>query len=179
MRRVAALIIGMGLALASAPALACERHYGDTARGYDQRAHGYEDERGYAYEDRRYEDERYDERAYDDDARYAPPPYGASPWYADGRRPARICDCEPGGAVRLSDSFFYDAGGVGPIPDGGWYGGGGYVVAGGFGASSARAFSSASASSHASISFRGGRHYGGYGHKGGGYGGKGRSGKGH
>jgi len=99
------------------------------------------------------------------------PIYGASPWYRDGRHPAPICDCD---GLRLPNSFFYDAGGVGPIPVDGGYGGGGFFIANGgsgFAGSSARAFSSASASSsaHVSVRFRGG--FRGGGHKGG-HGGK-------
>jgi len=101
------------------------------------------------------------------------PIYGASPWYRDGRHPAPICDCD---GLRLSNAFFYDAGGVGPIPTGGYDGGGGFFVMGGgsgfgsgFTGSSARAFSSASASSSANVNvrfrggFRGGGHMGGHG----------------
>jgi hypothetical protein len=101
------------------------------------------------------------------------PIFGASPWYRDSRHPAPICDCD---GLRLSNSFFYDAGGVGPIPTGGYDGGGEFFVMGGgsgfgsgFAGSSARAFSSASASSSANVNvrfrggFRGGGHMGGHG----------------
>jgi hypothetical protein len=73
------------------------------------------------------------------------------------------------GEVTLPASFFYDAGGVGPIPDAGWYGGGGgFVVVGAGAASHASAFASARASAHASVSvrFRGG-FKGHHGHRGG------------
>lgn len=71
------------------------------------------------------------------------------------------------GEVTLPDSFFYDAGGVGPIPDAGWYGGG-FVVVGAGAGSHASAFASARASAHANVSvrFRGG-FKGRHGHKGG------------
>lgn len=61
------------------------------------------------------------------------------------------------GEVVLPASFFYDAGGVGPIPDGGWYGGGVVVVGAGAGAhASAFAAARASASANVSIRWRGG-----------------------
>ena len=191
MRRLAILLLSAGLSLAAAPVLACADggQYSERERYEARDSYGYADE-GYArggYDARRDEDERYDDRAdqeryddryddqaYEDRAYDEGPPVGASPWYMDGRHPARDCDCTPGGAVQLSNSFFYDAGGVGPIPDGGWYGGGAYVVGGGYGQSSARSY--ASASSSASVSIRGGVRYygGGYGKGGRGHGGKGR-----
>lgn len=76
-----------------------------------------------------------------------------------------------GGEVNLAGHFFYDQGGVGPIPDGGYAGGGGgygYAYAGA--GSSASASASAYASSRASIRIGGGHkggHHGGEGGKGG------------
>lgn len=194
MRRLAILFLSAGLSLAAAPALACAdgRHHAERERYESRDSYGYAQERyeGGGYDEQRYEDERYDDRSYDDqnddraydDRAYDDgPPAAAGPWYNDGRHPARECDCPPGGGVQLSNSFFYDAGGVGPIPDGGWYGGA-YVVGGGYGQSSARSY--ASTSSSASVSIRGGAYYGGGysrgGHGKGGYGGKGgHGGKGH
>jgi hypothetical protein len=181
MRRLAILLMSAGLGLAATPAAACPRgHQHPSIERYERsEAYGYEDEqteRG-GYDLRRYDDDRYDEPGYDDgdyDAPYGErgydegPPVGASPWYIDGRHPAQACDCPPADAVQVSNSFFYDMGGVGPIPDGGWYGGT-YVV-GGYSRSSARSF--ASASSRASVSLHGGRDHGGYGKRG--HGGKGR-----
>ena len=85
------------------------------------------------------------------------------------RRPPCLETC---GELSLPASFFYDAGGVGPIPDGGWYGGGGgFVVAEAGAGAGARASAFAHASAHASVSvrFRGGfkGHKGHKGHKGG------------
>jgi hypothetical protein len=186
MRRLAVLLLSAGLSLAAAPVLACAGGPQDSARERyeDRQASGHADEgdaRG-GYDERRYDDQAYDDRAYDDrydeqayedryDERYDDrPPVGASPWYIDGRHPPRDCECPAGGDLQLSNSFFYDAGGVGPIPDGGWYGGGAYVVSGGYGQSFARSY--ASASSSASVSVRGGARYGGHGK--GGYGKGGR-----
>ncbi|MCI3135126.1 hypothetical protein [Phenylobacterium aquaticum] len=100
---------------------------------------------------------------------YAPQAYG---YYDDRRAPApcrdpracRPCDCV--GEITLGPGFDFD-GGVGPIPEGG-YGGGGYAVmdgggfAGGSASSSARASASAyaSASSHVSVRIGGGGHGG-------------------
>lgn len=66
-----------------------------------------------------------------------------------------------GGEVSVPGHFFYDTGGVGPIPDGGYYGGGGgYVIAG----AGAGASASAYASSRSSVSVRiGGGYKGGHG----------------
>jgi hypothetical protein len=186
MRRIAAMILGAGLSLAAGQALACPypHHRHGEGASYDR------PEESFRHEDRRYEDERYQASAYDEerydgreyDARYEdaydapqpPPLIGASAWYMDGRHPKPPCDCEPaGGAVQLSDSFFYDTGGVGPIPDGGWYTGGGFYAVGDSFAS-ARSF--AGASSSASVHIRGGRHFGGH-HKGGHKGGHSKGGK--
>lgn len=77
-----------------------------------------------------------------------------------GWRPAP-CASGCGGELVLGSSFFYDAGGVGPIPDGGFYGGGGgFVYAGAGAGASASASASAYAASRASFRFRGG-HKGG------------------
>jgi hypothetical protein len=86
---------------------------------------------------------------------------GASPWYPDGRRPQPACDCRE---LRLPASFFEGSGGVGPIPEGGYYGGGyGFFVTGPQGAASARAFAGASASTRFTVSVQGGgRHKGGH-----------------
>lgn len=93
---------------------------------------------------------------------YAPPAYG---YDEDRRAPApcrdpracRPCDCV--GEITLGPGFGFD-GGVGPIPEAG-YGGGGYVVMdGGFSGASASAHASASAyasaSSHVSVRIGGG-----------------------
>lgn len=98
--------------------------------------------------------------------------------YERGRFASCARDCAPPaprcfescGELTLPASFFYDAGGVGPIPDGGFIGGGGFVVVGAGAGAGARAsaFASARASAHASASvrFRGG-FKGHRGHKGG------------
>jgi len=178
MGRVATLIFGMGLSLAAGSALACP----DPHRRHDRDAAAFDrDDRAYGYDERDVDQGSYDQDDEDDFGPAGQPPVGASAWYMDGRHPAPPCDCEDGGPrpLQLSNSFFYDAGGVGPIPDGGgygggWYGGGGYVVGGG--SSRASAFSSASSSASASVRISGGRRYGGgYG----GHGGKGHGGKGH
>lgn len=167
-----------------------ERDYGDRdhgrhgppagyrAEGYNE-GYGYSSERSYGHDrdqDRRYDDDRYgsgrdDRRAYDPEV----PSYGgAMQHFADPRcdtcRPAPVrydCGCRRGGyetsSVSVSPSFFYGAGGVGPIPDAGYYGGGGYVVSGGRASASSSAY--ASSSSRVSISVRsgGGHHGGGHG----------------
>jgi hypothetical protein len=71
----------------------------------------------------------------------------------DGPPPAP-CHCEE---VHLSDSFFYDQGGVGPAYDdyAGGGGGGGVVEVGGSAGASASAFASASASAKVSVGFHG------------------------
>ena len=77
---------------------------------------------------------------------------------ADGPPPAP-CHCEE---VHLSDSFFYDAGGVGPAYDdyAGGGGGGGFVEANGGASASASAFASARASVSVSGGFRSHGHFG-------------------
>lgn len=110
------------------------------------------------------------------DGYYVPSFGGALQHYADPRcstcRPAvrrPPCGCETSystGAVSVNPGFFYETGGVGPIPDGGYYGGGGYVVMGG--GASAHSSASAYASSSSRVSVRvggghGGSHGGGHG----------------
>jgi hypothetical protein len=147
--------------------------------GYDTqaygRSHGYESysERDYgpdrAYGGDRYGPPRDDRRAYDPEV----PSYGgAMQHFADPRcdtcRPAAIrpdCGCREHygyetSSVSVNPAFFYGAGGVGPIPDGGYYGGGGYVVSGAGAHASSSAY--ASSSSRVSVSVRsGGGHHGG------------------
>jgi hypothetical protein len=137
------------------------------------RERGYGDDCGYG--DDRYGPVRDDRDAYDSEV----PSYGgAMQHFADPRcntcRPAPVrydCGCRGEGygyetsSVSVSPGFFYDAGGVGPIPDGGFYGGGGYVISGGGASASSSAY--ASSSSRVSVSVRGG----GRGHHGGGHGG--------
>lgn len=158
MRRIVAIVLGAGLSLTAGQALACPYPHHPHHHG----PHHHSDDDAY---DGRAQSWRYEEHRYED--RYAPPPLiGASAWYMDGRHPKPPCDCEPAGSpVQLSGSFFNDAGGVGPSPDGGWYGGD-YYVAGsaygygyGYGHASARSVASASAS--ATVTIRGGRHFGG------------------
>jgi hypothetical protein len=138
--------------------------------------HEYYRERGYG-DDRRGGYDRYgpvsdDRYAYDPEV----PSYGgAMQHFADPRcdtcRPAPVrydCRCSGGGyqtgSLSLSPTFFYDNGGVGPIPDGGGYGGGGYVIMGGGSGAHASSSAYASSSSRVSVSVRGGgRHGGGHG----------------
>lgn len=164
--------------------------WSDDGRGYD---YGRYDDRRDDPPARDYDAARRDDRygpapddryaAYDDEV----PSYGgAMQHYADPRcdtcsQAARRWDCGCGqrvsysgsvGEVRVGPAFFYDYGGVGPIPDGGYYGGGGYAVMGeGSGSASASARAFASSSSHVSVNVRsgswGGKHGGG-GWKGGG-----------
>lgn len=132
-----------------------------------------------------YERYSYGERAPD---RYGPPPRDYWDEPADGyyvpsfggplqhygdphcntcRVPPRDCGCHGDhvgmSSISISPYVFYDGGGVGPIPDGGSYGGGGYVIMGGrAGASSSSSASAyASSSSRVSVSVRGGGHKGG------------------
>lgn len=112
---------------------------------------------------------------------YHPPPsHSYPPPYAGGCCAPCYDPCGYGGEV-LPMSFFADTGGVGPIPMGGYGGGGAVFIGGGSGASaSASASAQASAQVAASIAFRGGYKGGGHGggkggHGGGHYGG----GKGH
>src|SRR4051812_26891623 len=108
MRWATGLICGLGLSLAAGAALACPDRCDDPT-GYDNAF----DDAG-AYDgpgEAPYDDEFGDEREV----------VGASPWYRDGRRPAppcaqacaAPCGCD---SLRLANNFFYDAGGVGPIP---------------------------------------------------------------
>jgi hypothetical protein len=150
--------------------------YGESYDHESYRERGYGDDRRYG-DDRGYGEDRYGPVR---DGRYAYDPEvpsygGAMQHFADPRcdtcRPAPVrydCGCRGGyqtGSLSLSPTFFYDNGGVGPIPDGGGYGGGGYVVMGGAGAS-ASSSAYASSSSRVSVSVRGGG-----GHHGGGHGG--------
>jgi hypothetical protein len=92
-----------------------------------------------------------------DDQGYAPPPCrcetrgGYSESYSSGA-----------GEVSVPYSFFYDNGGVGPIPSYDDYGGGGgYAIASGGGSSFASASSHVSVSVRARGGFHGGGHHGG------------------
>jgi hypothetical protein len=158
--RVAALLSGLTLSLAAGAALACpspdrcggDRH-GPPPASYDQSP-------GDPYEDA-YRD-GYDAGYADgqdvagDRAQDAADLYPGAPgvWeddrglYIRGHR-GQACGCAADG-LALSSGFFEGAGGVGPIPNGGYSGGGYYYVtrAGG----SAYAFSSASARASASVS---------------------------
>lgn len=144
--------------------------YGESYDHEYYRERGYSDDRGGG--DDRYGRVRDDRYAYDPEV----PSYGgAMQHFADPRcntcRPARVrydCGCRGGyqtGSVSLSPTFFYDNGGVGPIPDGGGYGGGGYVIMGGGSGAHASSSAYASSSSRVSVSVRGGggRHGGGHG----------------
>jgi hypothetical protein len=162
--------------------------YGPPA-GYDPQAFGRGQSEGYGES---YDHEFYRERGYGDDRgdigdRYGPasddrdaydpevPSYGgAMQHFADPRcstcRPAPVrhdCGCRGAGyqtgSLSISPGFFYDNGGVGPIPDGGGYGGGGYVVMGGGSGAHASSSAYASSSSRVSVSVRGGGggHHGG------------------
>jgi hypothetical protein len=164
-----------------------DRDYGDRdyappagyrAEGYSE-GYGYSSERTYGYgrdQDGRYDDDRYgptrdDRRVYDPEV----PSYGgAMQHFADPRcstcrrAPAPIdCGCRGGayetGSVSVSPSFFYDVGGVGPIPDAGYYGGGGYVVSGGGASASSNAYASSSSRVSVSVRTGGGHHGGGHG----------------
>jgi len=136
---------------------------------------GRRDDRGRDYGDRGGDRaDAGDRYAYDPEV----PSYGgAMQHFADPRcntcRPAPVrydCRCNGGGyqtgSLSLSPTFFYDNGGVGPIPDGGGYGGGGYVIMGGGSGAHASSSAYASSSSRVSVSVRGGG-----GHRGGGHGG--------
>lgn len=99
---------------------------------------------------------------------------GHAQGYSEHRRDWRDRRCDEGcGELTLPASFFYDSGGVGPIPDSGFVGGGGFgfVDSAAFAGSRASAFASARAFAHASanvsIRFRGGfkGHHGGKGGK--------------
>ena len=77
--------------------------------------------------------------------------------------PHPVCPTLAPHSERLSDSFFADAGGVGPAYMNGGGGGGGYVVMGSGASAGASAFASASASAHVSVSVHGRSHGGGHG----------------
>ncbi len=110
------------------------------------------------------------------------------------RRTGQICDCDDAfdsgyiiergeynregplagyGAspMRVNPDFFYETGGVGPIPMGGYGGGGGYAVISGGGGGSSFASSNASASAYSSSNTS--INIGGFGGGMGGHGGKG------
>jgi hypothetical protein len=152
-------LLAAAFSLTAGAALACP-DYDDCGRMDHHRHGGWSHEEH--YRDGGYErHERYETRERGGYARCA---YDCAP-------PPPRC-FESCGEVALPASFFYDAGGVGPIPDGGWYGGGGgFVVVGAGAGAGASAFASARASAHASASvrFRGGfkGHHGHKGHKGG------------
>lgn len=150
--------------------------YGEADRYGPPPAYGHDDR---AYAERSYRGDRYapgprdywDEPA---DGYYVPSFGGALQHYADPRcstcRLARPpCGCEASystGVVSVNPGFFYDSGGVGPIPDGGYYGGGGYVVMGGGGSAYSSASAYASSSSRVSVRVGGGHragHWGGHG----------------
>lgn len=207
MRWAATFLFGIGVSLAAGAASACPQATACEHRTYSDAYHdGRWSDR---YAERDY-GPSYDYRAdepfpeddygyggghvlYDDGARGPdlggllawPKPDG---WYIHGHRAppcAAACAAPPpcgcvGARVSLNDSFFYDAGGVGPIPAGDFgYGGGfAYVDGGAFAGASSRAFASASARSSASVSIRGG-HKHGYGGKGGYKGGGHKGGKHH
>lgn len=142
-------LLAAALTLTAGAALACPA-YEDCGR-MDHLRQGDWDHGSFSG-DRAYE--RYEHNSYQSCSdRCAPPPCWGS--------------C---GEVTLPASFFYDAGGVGPIPDAGWYGwDGGVVVVGAGAGAHASAFASARASAHASVSvrYRGGFKGGHKGHKGG------------
>lgn len=185
--RLAAMLSGLTLSLLAGAAAACPSpghceggdRYGPPPAAYEpsrqdpyERAYhdgydaGYEDGRDAVGVDDRYDD---DYQAYDD----AQPADAPGVWEDDRGLYIRGHRGEPCGCIRppcceagltLSSGFFDGAGGVGPIPDGGYYGGVGYYYTASSGGS-AYAFSSASARASASVSVR----YRGHGgHKGGG-----------
>lgn len=129
-------LLAVAFSLTAGAALACPDH-ADCGR-MDHHRHG----GGWSHE------EHYREGGWERHERYA------------HRRCLDAC-----GEVSLPASFFYDAGGVGPIPDSGFVGGGGFVVVGAGAGTHASAFASARASASASVQvrFRGGFK----GHKGG------------
>ncbi|HEX2560070.1 hypothetical protein [Phenylobacterium sp.] len=137
-------LLAAAFSLTAGAALACPEH--DDCGRVDHHRH-----RGWSQEERHYEG------GYERHERYEH--YGH-------RRPPCLETC---GEISLPASFFYDAGGVGPIPDGGWVGGGGFVVVGAGAGAQASAFASARASAHASVQvrFRGGFKGHHKGHKGG------------
>jgi hypothetical protein len=145
--------------------------YGPPPAGYgrDDRAYADQSNRAdrYAPAPRDY----WDEPA---DGYYVPSFGGPLQHYADPRcstcRPSARrapCGCEAGysaSSVSVGPGFFYDAGGVGPIPDGGGYGGGGgYVIVGGGSGAHASSNAYASSSSRVSVGVRVGGHGGGHG----------------
>ncbi|WP_374575183.1 hypothetical protein [Phenylobacterium sp.] len=99
---------------------------------------------------------------YEAQDRYGPPHAYQERAYREpyDRQPAPPCLEACGGEVSLPASFFAGAGGVGPVPAGGFYGGGVYVVTFGRAQSGvragARAFAWSSASTRASVSVSGG-----------------------
>lgn len=167
--RTTAIFFGLALSLTAGAALACPDRYGCDPRAIEQR---YEAPPENLDAPPPIPAEAPPEPAFDDGYDGSRPVWreadGGLYMYGHRAAPcARACvPCGCGGeGLTLSSSFFHDAGGVGPIPgggyyDGGYYGGGGYVFVGG-GASSS-AFASASARASASVSIR---YRGGHGHK--------------
>jgi hypothetical protein len=195
MRWAAMIVLGLGLGLASGAAAGCPHPRGGGDQAYEsQRYERWNGEGLGGYAEHSYP-EGYDDRAmvgppayaepapYDDE--YGPPEPGydlawaeadGGGWYMHGLRatpcvrtcrPQPPCDCLTG-SVGLSDAFFADAGGVGPIPADVYYGGGaGFgFVGGGFTGASSRAFASASARTSTSVSIRSSGGYRGGGHHG-------------
>lgn len=101
---------------------------------------------------------------------YEPTGYSLPTYGGAGQHYGVPCGCTGGrGELTLGSSFYYD-GGVGPIPDGGYYGGGGgyvYSGGGGYASSSASAYASSRASIRIGGGYKGGGHKGGHGGKGG------------
>ncbi|HYE44752.1 MAG TPA: hypothetical protein VEA44_03160 [Caulobacter sp.] len=123
----------------------------ENGRGYEE---GYRYEAGY---DDRYEEGRYEEERWVDDRRdgHRGPKRKCQPRHDDRGRAIETC-----GEVRLSDSFFWGGGGVGPeYIDAGGGGGGGFAYAGA--GASASAYASARASVGVSIRIGGKRGHGG------------------
>lgn len=168
MRWTTGLLLAIGLSLAAGAAAA--QAYDDDG-GYD----GYD---AYAWgEDDAYRDDPYAGGGADYDAAPGIWSNADGSWFIHGHRAApgreRHGSCACRNEVSLGGSFFADAGGVGPIPSDGGYGGGYVIFDGGglgFTRGSGRAFAGASARATANVSvihrggFRGG--HGGKGHGG-------------
>ncbi len=138
-----AFLFAAAASLFAGAAAACP-DYDDCPRR-DHHAHG-----GYGHDEHWSDEGRYRERGYwQDHGRYREHEerYVERGGYGHHDRCWDAC-----GELSLPASFFFDGGGVGPIPDSGFIGGGGFAFADSFAFSRASASAFASARAHANVS---------------------------
>lgn len=139
-----AFLFAAAASLFAGAAAACPE-YDDCPRR-DHHAHGGYGHDGYGHDGyaERYNHDRYRERGHWEDREHEE--------YWEDHGPRERC-WEACGELSLPASFFFDSGGVGPIPDSGFIGGGGgFAFADSFAFSRASASAFASARAHANVS---------------------------